>query len=330
MKAFLVFIYFLQVITLSLGINDSLEDAQVVLPFHLNGIIDELRVSVCQFVFCVYIYHKLTIGTKVNRSVVVMYIVYALIHMFVNNSKGAFAFAFFQVIILMIMMNRIKKGTVLKVFVPLILFFLITYPIVESARQNGQMTLRSFTETARAGGDIDAENQSSPFLRIFLSGVYYTKLVSYVEPNQTQFDFRRVPILVLTGGAGYMTRMIDEVPETVHHSSGVTGLCDALLWGGYPLCYVITALLALFSFLGDHSRLFKGNVLYRVIFFMLFYNFLVATTVSYFIDSRFIASLGSIIIKILIVRMYFYKRMNRSETIKVSCQRLVDIKNKVK
>lgn len=316
MIIFLLFVYFLQFFSMALGITDSLGDAAVVLPFHLNGIIDELRTGVCHFVFCLYLYHKFTNNKKIDKRIVVMYLLYAVFQIFVKNSKGAFVFSFIQAIVLLFMMNKVRKYTVTHVFLPLLLFFLVTYPIVESARISGQLTVDSLIETTKGTTNgnykLADDEKSNPYVRVFLTGVYYTKCIHEVDPDQTSFDFSRIPAIVLMkGGVAYMTRVIDGLPDTSHHSSGVTGLCDALLWGGYPMCYIIVIMLALLSYWGDNAKILIEKPLYRVVFFMFFYSRIVASSISFLIDPLFLSVIGTIAIKVIIVKFYYRHDANR-------------------
>ena len=306
MTSYLIFVYFLQFISVALGITDSLENSSVQLPFHLNGIFDELRTSVCQFAFCIYLYNKFKHKGKIKKNVVVMYIIYAVLEVFVKNSKGALVFSFLPLMVMMFMMQRINKKTVIKYVLPLVIVFVVSYPIIETARQYGQLSLSSLQEASKEVGKSNDEENSSSYVRAFLTGVYYTKLLDEVNPNQAEFDFTRVPMLVLLGGgASYMTRVIDQFPTDVHHSSGITGLCDALLWGGYPLCYIVVAILTVLAIVGDRSKLFRSKPLYRLIFFFWFYSRFVANTVSFFIDPLLLSALGSIIIRIILTSLYY-------------------------
>ncbi len=317
MILYMVFVYFLQFISFTLGITGSLEDASIQLPFHLNGIIDELRTSVCQFAFCIYLFHKFEYNGEVKRNVVLMYIIYAFLEIFVKNSKGAFVFSFLSPIVIMFMMEKIHKKILAKYVLPLVAVFVISYPIIETARQEyGQLSLQSLQKASQEIGKSNEKENSSPYVRAFLTGVYYTKVMYEVNPNQDEFDFTRVPMLVLLGGgASYMTSIIDQYPAGYHHSSGITGLCDALLWGGYPLCYIVVAILTLFALLGDRAELFRKKPLLRLIFFFWFYSRFVANSVSFIIDPLFFSAIGSILIKIILTSLYYKKYGKKSNLV---------------
>ena len=130
-----------------------------------------------------------------------------------------------------------------------------------------------------------------------------------IDNDMWSFDFSNVPMLLgLRGGSAYMTRVIDGVPENVHHSSGVTGLCDGLLWGGYPMCFILVAIYVFMCFYGDNNRKMLARPPFRLILFFFFYSLVFARAFSFFIDSLFMSSIVSIIIKIMIAK-YYYKKL---------------------
>lgn len=300
-----ILVVFLQIVSLIFGLAGNQEDARMVLPFHLNGIIDEYRATIYPFIFVVYLYDRLSGGGKIERKWVIVYIIYALLEVFVRNSKGSLLISFAPVLLICFYMGQINKRFAARYIVPLFMAVVMLYPVVENARSYGQISFETLFSSANNLKNVDETEKSSPYIRTFLTGCYYMKCDSYVSKNEFEFDFHNVPMLLaLRGGAAYMTRIIDGVPDTVHHSSGVTGLCDALLWGGYPMCYFITIILTILAVWADKSILFNKNILYKIIFFGWFYQRLMSTTISFFIDNLFLPSVVSLVLEIFIANYY--------------------------
>lgn len=305
---FYIFVLFLQLISLKFNLASNQFAPKIVLPFHLNGIIDEIRSNIAAFSIAIYMFDRYVKNEKLNKKVIVVYIIYAFLEVIVRNSKGAFVYSFLPVVALMGFMDKINRNTIIKVVIPIIISLVILYPIVETARGDEQITISSMLKAAQDIKSEDMSEKSSPFIRSFLTGVYYTKVIGEVNSDEFSFDFSHVPILVLLrGGSVYMTRIIDGVPETIHHSSGVTGLNDALLWGGYLSCYIVVSFLTFIAIIGDKAKLMKKKPLYKVIFFFFFYDRIVGTTISFFIDKLLIPSLGSLFIKYILAKFYYKK-----------------------
>lgn len=306
---FFIFVLCLQLLSLVFGLASNQFAASIVLPFHLNGLIDEIRSSIAAYVIVIYLFDRYIKKESSNKKVIAIYFIYAFMEVILRNSKGAFVYSFLPVIALMGVMGKIDKKAIMKVIIPLVVSLVILYPIVETARVDGQITVSSVIDAANNMESVDMSEKSSPYIRSFLTGVYYTKVVGEICNDELAFDFSHIPILLmLRGGSAYMTRIIDGIPEKHHHSSGITGLNDALLWGGYLLCYIVAALLAYLAISGDKAIVMRKNPLYKVILFFFFYDRLFGTTISFFIDSLLFSSIGTLLIKYFLTR-YFYKKI---------------------
>ena len=302
---YMVFVFGLEAITMSLGIAGAHFEAEVVLPFHLNGIIDEIRTNITPFIFALYLYDRFSKGKTVTKKGVVCFLLYAFVEVIVRNSKGALMMVFLPAIVLMSLMGKVNATTIRKYLAPLVIAFVITYPIIESARGDGQISIRSLISASKTIDKVDSSEKSSSYIRTFLTGVYYTKIYEDTNQDRFSFDFHLLPVVLLNGGgAGYMTRVIDGVPEDHHHSSGITGLCEALIWGGYLLCFIIVAIYAIIACIGDRGSISKKHILYSVILFFFFYDRIVSDTCSFVISPLFLPSMVSIILKIIIVKYY--------------------------
>lgn len=304
-----IFTYFLAIVSLFLGSSDLGGDVKIVLPFHLNGLIDELRANVYPFAFAIYVFDSLKKHHPVQRKIIVLFIIYVIAEVLVRSSKGAFLFSFLPVLELLAFMGYYSRKNIVKIVVPLLVVFLFLYPLIETARREGSVTVSSLQDASRAEKSNQAEEHSSPYIRAFLTGVYYTKMIDVISDDQFAFDLRRVPLLISMdfGGVSYMTNVLDGVPDGSKQSSGVTGLCDALLWGGYPLCYIVLFLLVLLCYWGDNKGFMRNTPLYRVILFYIVYRLVLGRTISVFSDTFFFAMAGSSFIKYLVTK-YYYKK----------------------
>lgn len=306
---FFIFVLCLQFLSLVFGLASNQFAASTVLPFHLNGLIDEIRSNIAAYIFAIYLFDKYIKNENPKKKVIAIFVIYAFMEVILRNSKGAFVYSFLPIIVLMGGMGKIDKKVIMKVIIPLVVSLVILYPIVEAARGEGQITISSMIKTSRNMESVDMSEKSSPYIRSFLTGVYYTKVVDDISNDELAFDFSHIPILLLLrGGSAYMTRIIDRIPEDHHHSSGITGLNDALLWGGYLLCYIVAALLACLTISGDKAIVMRKNPLYKVILFFFFYDRLLGTTISFFIDSLLFSSIGSLLIKYFLTQ-YYYKKI---------------------
>ena len=308
-KLITFFTYFLAIVSVFLGSSDLMGEVKIVLPFHLNGLIDEFRSNVYPFIFAIYVFDCLKKKKPIRHDNVVLFLVYVLAEIIVKSSKGAFLFSFIPVLTLLAFMGYYSGKTIVRYVFPLIIAFLILYPIIETARSEGSVSFSSLQEASKTERSNQGEDHSSPYIRAFLTGVYYTKLVDIVSDDQFSFDLRRVPLLISMdfGGVSYMTNIIDGVPEGAKQSSGITGLCDALVWGGHPLCYIVLALLVLLCYWGDHKGYMQNTPLYRVILFYIIYRLVLGRTISIFSDTFFFAMMGTTVIKIIVAKFYYRK-----------------------
>lgn len=304
-----IFTYVLSFFCIATGISNLMSGPNIILPFHLNGLIDELRGNIYPFVFAVYLYDILNKGRKMPPKNIYLFIGYAVLEVFLRQSKSALIWSFMPCLVLVAFMGKINKRVVLKYIAPLFVVFIISYPIIEIMRREGGDFSLSAVQSAARTSRSNQEEQSSPYIRTFLTGMYYVKLVDVITPDNLGFDFRRVPVLLLMGGGvNYMTYEIDGFKEEDNITVGVTGLNDALLWGGYMLCWIITAFFVVFAFFSDHGRFVQERPIYKVILFFLLFIFLTSRSITLLIDHVVLATVMNLVMKLLIAR-YYYKRI---------------------
>lgn len=302
---FLILAYALSFLSKALGMSDVAESA-VILPFRLNGIIDEYRRFFFPFIFAIYIYDCVIKNKKISKGIILAYFLWAILEMLVRISKGAFLSSFLPALIMFFISGKFNKKTATTVFLPVFVVFMVFYPVIENIRNMGDNSAASYEQAFKMSQNKNNET-SSPFLRAFINGMDYMKVKDEVDKDGALFSFRRAPLLYAMGGAPtYITRIIDNTPSWSHHSSGATGIVDPLLWGGYGLCYIFMVLFSLICFVVDNNKLFRNNLLYQLIALMFLKTFIMARCISFFIDPMFIASSVTIIIEIIVSR-YYYK-----------------------
>ena len=299
-KRVTVFVYFLCILSIALGLYDAVEAARVVLPFHLNGFINETHSVLYPFIFSIYLYDCFKNNRRIDKTCVIMYVLYLGIEIIVTSSKGILLVALIPAAIMALFCGKFTKRVFYRYCMPLLIVAYLIYPIISLARGDGGLSLGSLSEAYAENKTIDKSEQTSPFVRAFLTGVYYLKVKDEVDNDIFSFDLRHVPYLFLNGGGGvYMTREIDQMPENVHHGSGITGLPDAILWGGNMMCFIVLIILVVLAYVGDNSLFLLNNPPYRLILFLFLQLLITNRSITFFFDNLFCSAVISIILKIL-------------------------------
>jgi hypothetical protein len=223
--------------------------------------------------------------------------------MFIRVSKGAVLTSFLPAFVVLFITGKINKKTIITQVLPVVAIFLIFYPVIEKLRHVKSISFASVVEAFK----IVNENggNSSPYLRVFISGIDYIKVRGVVGGNSF-FDFRRAFTLAKLGGtAPFITHVIDNFSSSAHHSSGTTGIVDPLLWGGYGFCYIIVFILAIFTLIVDNKKVFRKKRLYQLVMIFFLKTLIMQRSISYFFDSLFFASSISLIIQLVCVKLYY-------------------------
>jgi len=301
--------YVLSFICLITGISNMMTGPKIVLPFHINGLIDELRGNIYPFIFAIYLFDVLKNGRKMPSKNILLFLIYAVLEIFIRQSKGALIQSFLPAFVIAGFVGRVNKRVLFRYVFPMLVFFIAAYPIVEILRQDGNFSVSAINSAVKTSRTSTPEEKSSPYIRAFLSGLYYVKLVDDITPDYLSFDLRRAPTLFLMGGGvNYMTYEIDGFSENDGISSGVTGLNDALLWGGYMLCWIVLAFIVIIAFYADNGNYVKKRIIYKVIFFFFLYLLLAGRTITLLIDHVVLATIMNIVMKVFIAH-YYYKRL---------------------
>lgn len=305
--------YGISLISGYLGIGKMGSEAGIILPFHLNGLFQLFRTSLMPFLIMIYVYHCLSRGIKINRSKILLVVIWGLVEVFVRLSKGALLQTFLPTALLLVIGGFFPVKKIIRLFVPILVIFLFLYPIIEVMRHDdARVSLESFTQ-ARNSVNSNNEDTHSPYLRIFMTGNSYMNAVPYVSGDKGLFDFNRMPIIFKMGGsAAYTTFVIDGYDYGVHHSSGTTGFVDALLIGGYGTCYFIIVLLTILGIYIDSNKI-RGNPLLRILLLVVFSRtFVMSKTITAFIDSVALPFIFYTMIELVIIMRYIKSYYNKS------------------
>lgn len=249
----------------------------VVLPFHLTGIFVFSQTKLFPALFMVFIENRILNGARLKKSYFIWYFLWSVLMTFVLLSKGILVSNFIPLFIMMYFYFKPSRYTILKYSLPIITFFFFMYPIIGllrlSADGNSEITITSIIEASDDADEPTSRNDNAflrPLNRTFKTGSHYI----YDYPalaNDDFFDFSRVQVLSLLGGsARYQTLVMENYPETAHHSSGSSGLMDPILFGGKGFMYIVVFAIMLMAAFCD--RLYKKNriSIYALLIYFIF------------------------------------------------------------
>lgn len=291
------------IISFFLGIND-VSEASITLPFHLNGFIDEYRRTIFPILFSVYIYDCLANKRNIKKGILFLYFLWSILEMLVRVSKGAILTSFLPIFITYFIAGKFTVKVFLSKILPITIIFLVFYPVIENLRSFGNISFANLYDSFTSVFENESSN-SSPFLRLFINGIDYIKVRKIVDSDVSFFCFDRASVLVSErGSAFYITHVIEGFDRSYHHSSGTTGIVDALLFGGYGLAYFFVFIMGFIS-LFINNRLFKNKKIYLLIVAMLMKTLIMQRSISFFIDPLVIASVVSLLIEIVFIHFYY-------------------------
>ena len=278
--------YALSLFSLSIGLSRMGAEA-VVLPFRLAGIITLLRIIFFPLLFATIVENFILRNKKIPKDYIFLFLGWSFLEVIVRLSKGALVSSFLPSAIIMYIYYKPKLFRLLRYALPVLMFFLFLYPIVEIMRSGDMKNLRAnFTEASQLASEDDSRggNLTQPLNRTFMIPGMYAKDYVYLDQNRF-FDFSKAPAILAWGGtARYQTFVIDGYPLGVPHSSGTTGLEDPLLFGGYGLCLIVVALLMLFAF-GIDGMSYRRMWSISVMLILLLWSFCNTQNITNFTDA---------------------------------------------
>lgn len=287
---------------------------RIVLPFHLNGIINVYTITVVPYLFAIIAENEILTRGKINRNHIYFFLLFGLAETFVRLSKSSLVSVVLPLALLLFVYYRPKINTIVRYAVPIVVIILFLYPLVQIMRgTNSNLPLSERIIEAYTTGDeedVDGAKENTivkAFNRQFMNGGYYMKYYEDIN-HRDLFDFSRAPLIVVVGGGpSYVTHILDGFPEGVAHSSGTTGTLDALLFGGYGFCYALMFILPFLASIFD-SRKHRDCITYRIIAALLLMNIFNTGSISKIIERVSLMY----IIGILIAMFFALKINNRT------------------
>ena len=279
------FVYGLSIFSMAIGLSRMGGEA-VRLPFHLSGIITLIRVTFFPIFAATIAENFILRRKKIPLVFIILFIIWGMLEVFVRLSKAALVLSLAPSIVVIYIYYRPSLIKLIRLSAPLIVLFFTLYPIVETMRSQ-DVKSGIINNFKLASSQLEGEELSyflQPLNRTFMTPAIYAKDYDYVN-HSSFFDFSKAPLLISVGGAArYQTISIDGYPEDANHSSGTTGMEDALLFGGYGFCYIIVVLIMLFALYTDVVGRKRMYTIYVVLIMML-WGFCNTGTVSTFIGT---------------------------------------------
>ena len=315
------FAFVLSIVSYILGIGRMGAEG-VQLPFKLNGIIQMIRTDVIPIVIMIVVarnYHD-----KKLKIYLILFFFLALLETFVMLSKSRLIFLFLPLLLYYILRERRINKRMIKAMLPVVLVFFLLYPIIGAMRyikSDSRLSLNSIKESKELSEDLERKKDNDGiqiqfYNRSFLAGQHYMNAYPTLK-GESLFNFSRLPIILVMGGsAAYETHVIEQFPETAMHSSGTTGITDALLLGGHGLAYITILLLTLFASMIDRPRLSRKLIL-KVFLLLLFIELIRAKSFSTFLDVLIVPFIASKIVEYFLIKKS-YKKNTYTEIIPIT------------
>ena len=312
------FLLFVAYVTGSLFMGDVSQRSKIILPFHLNGIINVYIVTFLPFLFAIFAENRLKTEGRVPRYILFFLFSFGLAGTFIRLSKSALVATLLPTALVMYVYYKPSIKKVLSLSAPVFALFLFLYPIVGLMRY--QDSSMSFIDKVVSSYDESGEQYKygeqdnvlvKSFNREFKNASTYMEHSSYLN-NEDLFDFSKAPAIVAAGGGGsFVTYIIEGYSVDSGHSSGTSGTFDAALFGGYGFCYIFMILIALIASLSDRLK-FQNYISFRVIMFFVVLSFFNFATISQFLDmSLLVQFVGYAIAVYLSVHMYSSSKKKR-------------------
>lgn len=256
---FLIVLYSLTTFSYITGLGRMGADA-VVLPFHLSGIINLFRNTFAPSLFVLIAENYMIRKRPIPRKFIVLVFGWCLFESLAWLSKAVLINYLLGTGLVAYLYYKPSIKSVVKKLLPLLIVFLVSYPIIEFLRYT-DMQSNPLISNIKDARQLSADSKESgsglfnpllrPLNRVFMTGEQYVQDYDYIN-NDDFFDFSRLVMVVASGGAAaYQTFVIDGYPPDANHSSGTTGIMDPLLHGGRGLCYIVIVLTMVFSVFVD-------------------------------------------------------------------------------
>ena len=218
------------------------------LPLRLTGILHHFRLDAVPFLFIVLI--DILYEKGKSKKIYILLAVYTLftgLESWIRLSRGQILNNAFPILLWSIY-RGIMRVSWLWYLVPIPALTVILYPYVTIYRRVGSIP-ENIPITI-------SDTINSIIRRIFIRSTEdITQFVPYVSDSKF---VQRIGKLIEHGGTvPYHTHVIDGIPESVPHGSGVTAYSDAYLIGGTPFT-VVTALVIALLAIGIDKKWFRS------------------------------------------------------------------------
>lgn len=282
-KYIMILSIFLTIFCIVTGLG-RMGSEHVVLPFHLSGIINLYRSYFLPSFFCIIIENFRMRNQTIPKYIWIMYICWCFMEILAWMSKSVFVLHLLPVLLYLLFYYKPRVKKFIKIVAPILIFFLLSYPIIAIARNLVSTGSIEFSTLQEAYKESQAdESNSNPLLkplnRTFCFGALYAQDYKFINHNDI-FDFSLLPVLFSFGGASkFQTLFIDGFSEEAIHISGTNGLIDPLLHGGKGLLYIVIILNVFFA-RGIDTLYNKGYYSIVAILFILFSYWIIFNNIT--------------------------------------------------
>ena len=310
----IIFAYTLSIISYSLGIG-KMGSEGVPLPFKLGGIIILTRTDIIPIILMLIVARNWEDPSL--KIYLIIFFIWAVLETFVMLSKSRLVYIFLPSILYYILREQKISKSLIKSLLPVIVIFILLYPIISAlryVRSESLISSKAIKESKELNEKMEGNQGNEGFRiqlynRTFLAGQHYMNAY-YETKNEDLFNFSRLPVIILLrGSAVYETQVIEGFPETASHSSGTTGITDPLLLGGAGFSYLTIFLFTFLASLIDSERL-NRKILFKVFFLMLFINFIQIKSYSLFLDVLILPFIGCKTIDYILINNSYKKTIN--------------------
>jgi hypothetical protein len=224
-------------------------------PYKLESIINHYKNTISLFIFILisdYFWEK----KKIKRSLIVLalLILFTILESIIKASRGSF---FLMVILLSswaIYREIISFKKVVTILAPIFVTILLLFPVITELRAS-RIDGKSFSISRTIKNySLRSLVSTSLYARVFGAGEEIRK---FKEKLPTDFKGANLmQLFKMKGAPVYHTRVVDQIPEDIAHSSGITGLGDGYIFGG-SLFLIFTSLFYTFLFSSLDNNVFS-------------------------------------------------------------------------
>ena len=300
----IIIAFFFSIISGILGVGKMGYEASVVLPFHLNGIMQFFRTDIFPIIICVFVYDHISKKRIIKNRHILLIVVWAFLESVVRLSRSAAVMSFVPLLLMFVYSNYFTKRTVIRTLLPLLCAAFLMFPVISALRDTGDVSLQNISSSKEEKKENANQHM---YLRTFYSGIYFIRIFSSGYDDPSMFYFGRLPLIIFYGGSAvYTTREVDGVSERVVHSSGTTGILDPLLIGGKGLCFVTVFFLVLIALIIDR-KIGNDRILIKIVCLMFFKILVMSKNLTILLDTEFFQLLTSYLAQFAIIGMYYKK-----------------------